>query len=173
MDTDLVIRYAGTEDIPLIRAMADVAFRATYREILSPEQMEYMLDWMYSEASLGNQMKDHRFFVAEQAGQPCGYLSLGRQGVSDEGRVQFHLDKIYVLPDAQRKHIGDALFERAVSFVRKSCRKSPARILLNVNRHNANAIAFYRRKGMGVLREGDFPIGNGYYMNDYIMFLDI
>jgi acetyltransferase, GNAT family len=27
--------------------------------------------------------------------------------------------------------------------------------------------------GMRKLREGDFPIGNGYYMNDYIMGLDI
>ena len=30
-----------------------------------------------------------------------------------------------------------------------------------------------RRMGMRKLREGDFPIGNGYYMNDYIMGLDI
>ena len=27
--------------------------------------------------------------------------------------------------------------------------------------------------GMRRLREGDFPIGNGYYMNDYIMGLEI
>ena len=27
--------------------------------------------------------------------------------------------------------------------------------------------------GMRVLREGDFPIGDGYYMNDYIMGLEI
>jgi hypothetical protein len=27
--------------------------------------------------------------------------------------------------------------------------------------------------GMKKLREGDFPIGNGYYMNDFIMGLEI
>lgn len=27
--------------------------------------------------------------------------------------------------------------------------------------------------GMRRLREGDFPIGDGYYMNDYIMGLEI
>ena len=32
---------------------------------------------------------------------------------------------------------------------------------------------FYEKMGMRKLREGDFPIGNGYYMNDYIMGLDI
>ena len=34
------VRRATTEDIPLIRSMADVSFRDTYRDILSPEQME-------------------------------------------------------------------------------------------------------------------------------------
>jgi hypothetical protein len=41
-----------------------------------------------------------------------------------------------------------------------------------VNRHN-RAFHFYRHMGMSVDREGDFPIGNGFYMNDYIMKLEI
>ena len=43
---------------------------------------------------------------------------------------------------------------------------------LNVNRNNP-ALGFYEHMGMKKVREGDFPIGNGYYMNDYIMGLDI
>ena len=39
---------------------------------------------------------------------------------------------------------------------------------LNVNRNN-KALQFYQHMGMRKLREGDFPIGNGYYMNDYII----
>jgi hypothetical protein len=39
---------------------------------------------------------------------------------------------------------------------------------LNVNRHN-RAVTFYEHMGMHKDREGDFPIGEGYYMNDYIM----
>ncbi len=27
----------------------------------------------------------------------------------------------------------------------------------------------YRHLGMTVIREGDFPIGHGFFMNDYIM----
>ena len=48
----------------------------------------------------------------------------------------------------------------------------PCLMELNVNRGN-KALLFYERMGMRKLREGDFPIGNGYYMNDYIMGLDI
>ena len=52
----------------------------------------------------------------------------------------------------------------------KSAQK--ARIELNVNRNNP-AVGFYKHQGLKIIRQGDFPIGNGYYMNDYIMGLDI
>lgn len=48
----------------------------------------------------------------------------------------------------------------------------PARIELNVNRYN-NAVSFYEHLGMHKARTGDFPIGHGYFMNDYIMAMDM
>ena len=39
---------------------------------------------------------------------------------------------------------------------------------LNVNRHN-KALDFYKKMGMSIDRSGDFDIGGGFYMNDYIM----
>ena len=45
-------------------------------------------------------------------------------------------------------------------------------MVLNVNRNN-NAVSFYRKMGMEILGQGDFDIGSGYYMNDYIMSLDL
>ena len=51
-----MIRRATTDDIPSIRQMADVAFRDTYKDILSHAQMGYMMDWMYSESGLLLQM---------------------------------------------------------------------------------------------------------------------
>ena len=37
-------KQATTADIQLIHDMAQVVFRNTYRDILSPEQMEYMME---------------------------------------------------------------------------------------------------------------------------------
>ena len=42
------IKKATTNDIQLINEMAQIVFPATYREILSKEQLDYMMDWMYS-----------------------------------------------------------------------------------------------------------------------------
>lgn len=163
----LSIRPASEEDCGLIRRMAEEVFPATYRDILTPAQLDYMMEWMYSDESLREQFRaGHVWFIASSDGEPCGYLSVERQG-----EELFHLQKIYVLPRFQGHGVGELLFRRAVEHVR-SVHAGPSRMELNVNRNNP-ALRFYERMGMRRLREGDFPIGDGYYMNDYIMGLEI
>lgn len=163
----LTIRRATEADCALIRRLADEVFPATYRTILTPAQLDYMLEWMYSPESLSEQFRaGHAWFIAACDGEPCGYISVERQG--DD---LFHLQKIYVLPRFQGVGAGKFLFRHAVEHIR-AVHPGPCRMELNVNRHNP-ALRFYERMGMRRLREGDFPIGNGYYMNDYIMGLEI
>lgn len=164
------ILKAGEDDLPVIHDMAQVVFRDTYLEILSPQQMEYMMEWMYSLPNLQKQLSDgHVYYIAYISGKPCGYMSIQKEGI-DSGVMVFHLQKIYVMPDQQGKGIGSLLFKQAIEHA-GSC-FLPSRIELNVNRKNT-AVEFYRHLGMRVLREGDFHIGEGFYMNDYIMGLDI
>ena len=154
-------------DCALIRRLAGEVFPATYREILAPAQLDYMMEWMYSEESLQGQFRaGHVWFIASSDGEPCGYVSVERQGED-----LFHLQKIYVLPRFQGLGAGEFLFRRAVEYIR-SVHPGPCMMELNVNRRN-RALHFYERMGMRRLREGDFPIGDGYYMNDYIMGLEI
>ena len=165
-----IIRRASPEDIPVIRAMADVCFRDTYRTILSPEQMEYMMDWMYSEQSLQRQMNrdGHVFFLAEMEGTPCAYFSVQPLGLQDDGDYLFEFQKMYLLPDYKGRGIGRYLVEHVFQFVREAAGGWPCRIELHVNRNNP-AAGFHQRMGFSILRSGDFPIGQGYFMNDYIM----
>ena len=203
------ISQASSEDIMCIHDMAQVVFRHTYREILSPEQMEYMMDWMYSPANLQKQLDEgHVYYIAYRDGKPCGYVSVQPEGIADDGRLLFHLQKIYVLPSEQGHGLGRALFERAVAHVQEIAHvredvhvrestggfeavgghevvgerrsaggheasgRCKARIELNVNRNNPS-IGFYHHLGLRILRQGDFHIGNGFYMNDYIMGLEV
>ena len=91
------IRKATPSDILLIREMAWKTFPATYSEILSREQTDYMMEWMYSPESLRDQMErqGHVYYIACEDNEPAGYVSVQRQGPG-----LFHLQKIYVLPDA-------------------------------------------------------------------------
>ena len=54
----------------------------------------------------------------------------------------------------------------------KEIHPGPCEMHLNVNRNN-KALQFYQHLGMEKVAEGDFHIGYGYYMNDYIMGLKI
>ena len=44
---------------------------------------------------------------------------------------------------------------------------------LNVNRQNAKAIKAYDRNGFKTIETVDNPIGNGFFMNDYVMEADL
>jgi len=164
-----MIRKAGIDDIPAIGAMAEVVFRKTYSKILTPEQIEYMMDMMYSEQSLLVQMTqaNNIFFIEDGR----GYASYRYEGRDEDGRDVFHLEKLYVMPEAQKSGLGRMLFEAVTGDIRSASIGHP-KLELNVNRNNP-AVAFYEHIGMCRDRQGDFPIGKGFFMNDYIMAMDL
>lgn len=164
----LNIRKASILDIPTIQEIASITFPHTYNKILSPEQITYMMEWMYSYDSLHKQIATggHIYYIAFLHKKPVGYFS-----IQEEGEHTFHLQKLYILPTTQGMHIGTQLFRHAIKTI-KNIHPTPCRMLLNVNRSNT-ARHFYEKMGMKKVEEGDFHIGNGYYMNDYIMGIDI
>lgn len=97
---------------------------------------------------------------------PLGYVS-----IEPQGERLVHLQKIYVCPEQQGRHVGRALIERAFEEARCLFPDRHGRVELNVNRQNP-ALAFYQHMGMHIASSGDFDIGNGYFMNDYIMAID-
>lgn len=164
----ITFRKAGMEDTPLIEELAQEIFRHTYREILSPEQTDYMMEWMYSQQSLKRQIGEegHIYHIVYYGGEAVGYFS-----VQQQGERLWHLQKIYLRKEMQGKSVGKQMFLKAVEYIRENS-VLPATMELNVNRNNP-AVAFYEKMGMHKASQGDFHIGDGYYMNDYIMAMEI
>lgn len=163
------IRKATLEDIELINKLAWIVFPHTYHKLLTPGQVGFMMDWMYSPTNLHKQMTvdGHIYYLAFQDDEPAGYLS-----IQPEDEHIYHLQKIYVLPSFQGMKLGKQLFQQAIDAI-KELHPAPCQMRLNVNRFNTKAIEFYQRMGMKKIFEGDFDIGHGYLMQDYIMALDI
>lgn len=160
-------KRAERADIGLIRQLALKIFPQTYAHILSPEQSAYMMDMMYSQASLLRQFEQaHAYYIGFFEGEPIGYVSIERQG-----EKLFHLQKIYVLPSKQGLGLGRKMFEVALTHIRQ-LQPQGAVVELNVNRSN-KALEFYKKMGMHKAREVDFDIGNGFFINDYIMALEV
>lgn len=163
----IVFKRADLTDLVLIHTMAREVFPATYCEILTPAQMDYMIEWMYSLDSLEQQIEQGCvYYIAYREGEPCGYISVQQK----EERL-FLLHKIYVLPSFQGLGLGKALFKKATAHIREQ-NVTPCVMELYVNRQNV-AIQFYEHLGMHIVRETDTHIGESYYMNDYVMAQEI
>ena len=153
---------ADEKDIRSIQNLARVTFPARYSSIISAEQIDFMMDMMYSETVLRRELEGGVTYLMLLAdGIPAGFVSFGKQ--DDEGL--FHLHKIYLLPEYQGLGYGREMFLKAEHEMRAQGAKA---FELNVNRHN-KALDFYKKMGMSIDRSGDFDIGGGFYMNDYIM----
>ncbi len=169
----MTIYQATLKDIPVIQTIARATFPATYHDIITPEQNDFMMEMMYSTESLTQQITvdHHTYLIASLNGKPVGYVSVQPLAEKDEGMDVVELQKIYVLPELHGKHIGQFLFDEAVKFIKKN-HPTPCMMELHVNRHN-KALGFYEHQGMRKLRQGDYPIGHNFFMNDYIMGMEI
>ncbi len=155
-------------DAPLIRELASQVWSDTYKNILSPDQLDYMFEMMYSIESLHRQMAEggHCFFIVWKDEVPVGYLSIEQK----EDKL-FNFQKIYTIPSVHGQGIGRFLVESGISYLKEHYH-TPFTVELYVNRSN-KAVDFYKHIGFKVVDTRDHAIGNGYYMNDYIMNLEV
>lgn len=162
MNPSLTIRSATEADIQTIGYLAYQIWPFAYRDILTLDQLQYMLNKVYSSDSLALQLQEgHEFLIIEENSTPMGFASYSAYGEP----LQYKLHKLYVRTDTQGKGLGKSLLEEVVARVRAAGGHS---LLLQVNRNN-RAVGFYQKMGFRIEREEDISIGNGYYMNDYIM----
>lgn len=162
------IRKAGTEDVSIIRNLAQLIWPEAYGEIISKEQIAYMLELMYSEESLKAQMqKGHQFILAVNDDLPIGFAAFSKK--FDEEPQTFRLHKLYVLPRQHAQGVGSSLLNNVIE---ESKAAGANQLELNVNKFNI-AKQFYDKKGFTILREEVLNIGDGYVMDDYVMVKEI
>ncbi len=160
--TPLVIREADKTDIPVINILAHAVYPHTYGSILNEAQLHYMLDLFYSHKGLEKQFDDnHIFLIAMMNAETVGFASYSHSNKAGVYKVH----KLYVHPLVQGKGIGKKLLDRIIQDVEPL---GATAIQLNVNRHN-KARDFYERNGFAIAGEEDIAIGEGYFMNDYVM----
>lgn len=163
------VREASVSDAGIIRQLAYDTWPSAYGNILSAEQISYMLNLFYSEPSLLQQMQaqTHKFLILYRDGKPVGFASFSPKAGGPQGLFRLH--KLYVLPSEQGKGAGLKLMNYIFQFMKAL---SATGIECNVNRYNP-AKLFYERLGFRIEREEDIDIGNGYWMNDYVMRKDV
>lgn len=157
----LVIRPGSFNDIPFIQQIVKETWPVAYGDILSKQQIDYMLGLFYSAPSLQQQLSNgHHFLIAVHNEEAVGFA-----GFNQLQPTTYKLQKLYVLPSAQKTGVGRALLGEVEGWVQS---KGGKRLHLNVNRQNP-ATTFYQKWGFTIIRQEDIDIGNGYFMNDFVM----
>lgn len=163
----ITVEELNEDKVQIVQDLAYATWPDTFKEILSPEQIRYMLDWMYNLDTLKKQIRSgHRFFACFEEGVPFGFIGIEPHH-PDQHKLKIH--KLYVLPETQGKGIGKLLFEKAKEVARQL---NIPTVVLNVNRFN-KAVDFYKHLGFTVAYEENIDIGNGYWMEDYVMSYEV
>lgn len=157
------ISKVNSSQLPQIETLAYKIWPVAYAEILSKEQLNYMLAMFYSQEALQKQLENgHQFYIMQNdENRDLGFVSFEIN--SEPFKTKIH--KIYVLPETQGLGIGKLLYEKVREEALKANQKA---IFLNVNKYN-KAQQFYSKLNFEIVKEEVIDIGLGYVMDDYVM----
>ena len=164
----ILFKSTSSGDVNVIQKLAAESWPPAFEHILTPEQIRYMMDWMYNTAQLQQEIEQEhihydQIFCDDSC---CGFVAYG-PGANPE---DCKLHKLYLLPAFQRRGIGQAAMSRVADYAGTAQARF---VILRVNRHNSRAINAYLKRGFRIRKEDVADIGNGYVMDDYIMELPL
>ncbi|MGA7952737.1 MAG: GNAT family N-acetyltransferase [Gloeobacterales cyanobacterium] len=158
---------AAIKDISIIQELAYKIWHQYYPGIISVEQINYMLQMMYSLSSIHSELMSQVIYKFVMDGEvPIGYLSY--QYEKDKYRIK--LNKVYLLPEYHGQGIGQAMLFHAKEEGEK-CKAD--QIYLTVNKNNQKAIRAYKKFGFVITESIVNDIGGGHVMDDFIMTYDL
>lgn len=153
---------AAIQDITIIRQLAIEIWNEHYPGIISQKQIDYMLELMYAESALKKQIETgHEFHVMYTNEIPIGYIAFHQ-----EEEFNWFIDKFYIKKQYRGFKLGENFFNYTENIILK---KRAHTLRLYVNRENYKSVNFYFKCGFIIESVIDKPIGEGYYMNDFIM----
>lgn len=151
----------NSTDYALIEKMAKTIWNEYYISILSKEQIDYMTDKFQSESAISNQVlnEEYEYYILTGNG-PIGYFAIKKED------QRLFLSKLYILKEERGKGYFHKVFDFLLEYSFKNNLKS---IYLTVNKENKSSIGVYNHFGFKIISKQKADIGNGFFMDDYIM----
>ena len=164
MNKDINLRPVLKDEYNQVRLLAQTIWPVCYKNILSVEQIDYMMDMMYTNEVISKEIENGvYYYFVEVDNQIAGYVSWGPW---KSAPFTAKLHKLYLLPQMQGQGIGNIVISLVKQVVKDA---NYRRLRLNVNRENSNAIKCYSNNNFTMVQLENNDIGNGFYMTDYVM----
>ncbi len=154
------------EDIKELASLASAIWHEYWPVLLTPEQIDYMVENFQSENAINNQYdnENYTYYFIRENDKNIGYF-----GVSAKQDYLF-LSKLYISKDYRAKGLGTMAFEKIKEIAQNQNYK---KIQLTVNKHNENTIKAYLKWGFKIIDSVVTDIGSGFVMDDYIMSFEL
>lgn len=149
------------EAIKNLSALATKIVKQHFDPIIGETQNDYMINKFQSVSAIAEQIAmGYRYYFVVQNQENVGFMAF----YPKSGRM--YLSKFYVDSKYRGKGISNKMFQ----FVKQETikEKLPA-IVLNVNKNNTEVIHIYEHLGFCKVREEQNDIGNGYFMDDFVL----
>lgn len=150
------------EEILLLSKKACEVWYEYFPCILSDEQIDYMVDKFQSFNAISDQIKNkgYEYYLISDENEIMGYT-----GIKKEEEKLF-ISKLYILKQFRKKGVASFILDFINEYAKENGLKS---LYLTVNKLNTNTIEVYKHRGFEIIKEQKADIGNGFYMDDYIM----
>lgn len=163
----LLKQVLNDEDIATVAALAKEIWHRHYDQLIGVKQVDYMVEKFQSESSISQQIQEGTIYkIALWDGLPVGYYAVKKEPERDK----IFLSKVYIDKAHRGKGIATVMLRDILDIAEEAGLKS---IYLTVNKNNKNSIAIYEKMGFRKVDEVKADIGDGFYMDDYIMEQDI
>jgi GNAT superfamily N-acetyltransferase len=159
----MTFSVVAKSQLEIIQDLAKAIWPDAYGAILSKEQLEFMMEMMYSLDSLENQLKNNNvFLLVKEENEFLGFASY-ELNFNNSNKTKIH--KLYILPTIQGKGVGKNL----IFYIQEIAKKgNNSALILNVNKYN-KAKDFYLHNQFEITDSLVVDIGNGYVMDDFVM----
>jgi ribosomal protein S18 acetylase RimI-like enzyme len=133
-----------------------------YTPIIGAEQVAFMLNKYQSAEAMFNQFSaGYKYALVIFGGQQAGYFAYD---IKDDKEV--FISKFYIHKDFRRRGLG----RQVIDFIAKEAQAMGCSTMtLSVNKDNSDSIQFYISYGFQTIKAQKVAIGEGFYMDDYVM----
>lgn len=152
----------SSEEVALLEAYAAEIWREYYPQIIGSDKVEYMLEKFQSTEALLAQIEEGmQLFWINYEGEHAGYAA-----IKSQGSPYLFVSKFYVHKTFRGRGIGSKAMHLLSA---KAAEMRLNGLELTVNKDNDTAIHFYEALGFKNVKAQKVAIGDGFYMDDYVM----
>ncbi len=143
-----------------VYTLAKQIWHEWYSDIITEEQIDYMLDTYHSSQAIYDELENgYEYVVFRDSGKDIGYCGFHNEG------DRIYIGKLYLLKEYRGKGYGRKMFEIIDRYARS---QGVDREYLRVNKGNPT-VDLYKKIGFIIKESVVADIGNGFVMDDYIM----